>query len=252
MGFVNLKTAPQDLREPAKRPLRRRPGALRAPRAYAAQVAAPDLTPLMGLRIRTPRLELRLPTAAEITELATVAEQGVHPPGEMPFLVPWTDGVGTPSFRDDFAAFHHGLRDAWTPAAWNLECAAFLDGRAVGVQGMHADAFAERRTVITGSWLGAAYQGQGLGTELRTAILHLAFAGLHAAVAESGAFLTNPASARVSEKLGYEPAGESEVAPRGTPVRHRHYRLTAAAWRAAAHAPVELTGLAPCLPLFGL
>jgi len=215
-------------------------------------VDAPDLTPLAGLRIRTPQLELRLPSEAEIAELAAVAEAGVHPRDEMPFLVPWTDGAGTPSFRDDFAAFHRGLREHWTPASWNLECAVFLDGRAIGTQGVRAEAFAERRTVITGSWLGARFQRRGLGTEMRTGILHLAFAGLHAEVAESGAFVTNPASARVSEKLGYAVTGESDVAPRGMPVRHRHYRLTADAWRAADHVAVEVTGLRPCLPLFGL
>jgi RimJ/RimL family protein N-acetyltransferase len=38
--------------------------------------------------------------------------------------------------------------------------------------------FAVLREVHTGSWLGQRYQGQGLGTEMRSAVLHLGFAGL--------------------------------------------------------------------------
>jgi len=211
-----------------------------------------DLAPLFGLRIRTARLELRLPTAPELEQLADVAEAGIHPPDDMPFAVPWTDAAGTPGFRDDVVGFHLGLRDAWQPDDWALGCGVFAGGAPIGVQEVNAIRFAERRTVGTGSWLGAAFQGRGYGTEMRAAVLHLAFAGLGAEVAESGAFVTNPRSARVSEKLGYEASGEGTVAPRGTPVRERRYRLTAAAWRAGDRIVAELDGLEPCLPLFGL
>jgi len=213
---------------------------------------APDLAPLFGLRIRTARLELRLPTDAELVLLAAVAEAGVHPPEEMPFAVPWTDTAGTPGFRDEVIAFHVGLRDAWEPDDWALACGVFADGAIIGVQEVNAIRFAERRTVGTGSWLGAAFQGHGYGTEMRAAVLHLAFGGLGAEVAESGAFVTNPRSARVSEKLGYEASGESIVAPRGAPVRERRFRLDAATWRTTDRIAVELDGLEPCLPLFGL
>jgi RimJ/RimL family protein N-acetyltransferase len=214
--------------------------------------APPGLAPLFALRIRTARLELRLPDDPEITQLAAVAEAGVHPPDEMPFAVPWTDAAGTPGFRDDVAGFHLGLRDAWQPDAWALACVVFADGAVIGVQEINAIRFAERRTVGTGSWLGAAFQDRGYGTEMRAAVLHLAFAGLGAEAAESGAFVTNPRSARVSEKLGYEECGEGVAAPRGTPVRERQFRLTATAWRATDRIPVELVGLDPCLPLFGV
>jgi hypothetical protein len=63
-----------------------------------------DLAPLFALRLRTPRVELRLPTEDELAQLARVAEQGIHPPEEMPFLVPWTDAIGSPSFTADFVA----------------------------------------------------------------------------------------------------------------------------------------------------
>jgi hypothetical protein len=40
---------------------------------------------LYGLRLRTPRVELRLPTHDEMVELRDVAHAGIHPPDEMPF-----------------------------------------------------------------------------------------------------------------------------------------------------------------------
>jgi hypothetical protein len=50
-----------------------------------------EISPLFGLRLRTPRLELRLPTDDELVELRELAHAGVHPPDEMPFAVAWTD-----------------------------------------------------------------------------------------------------------------------------------------------------------------
>ena len=47
--------------------------------------------PLSGLRLRTPRLEMRLPTLADLDELASLAAEGIHDPGVQPFAVAWTD-----------------------------------------------------------------------------------------------------------------------------------------------------------------
>jgi hypothetical protein len=47
-----------------------------------------DVFPLFGLTISTPRLELRLPREEELAELADLAGQGVHPPGDRPVLTP--------------------------------------------------------------------------------------------------------------------------------------------------------------------
>ncbi|HYJ67193.1 MAG TPA: hypothetical protein VEX15_05965 [Nocardioidaceae bacterium] len=41
--------------------------------------------PLFDLRIRTPRLDLRLPTEALLDDLIDTALDGVHEPSEMPF-----------------------------------------------------------------------------------------------------------------------------------------------------------------------
>ena len=77
---------------------------------------------------------------------------------------------------------------------WHLPMAVVVDGDIVGVQAMLAEQFAVLRTVSTGSWLGRRYQGKGIGTEMRRAMLHLAFAGLGAEHALSRAFIDNDAS----------------------------------------------------------
>ena len=47
------------------------------------------LWPLFDLRLRTERLELRLPNDDEIAQLCEVARAGIHDPEEMPFAFPW-------------------------------------------------------------------------------------------------------------------------------------------------------------------
>ena len=86
---------------------------------------------------------------------------------------------------------------------------------------------------------------------MRTAVIELAFAGLRAAVVTSGALAGNIASARVSEKLGYRRDGEDFVSPRGVPIPRQKFRLERSRWDEREHVPVAITGLEPCLPLFG-
>jgi RimJ/RimL family protein N-acetyltransferase len=204
-----------------------------------------NLEPLWELRLVTPRLVLRLPTEEELDGLFAAAAAGIHPPEEMPFAVPWTDDLQ----HEQFVAFHREASSSWAPEKWSCNLVTFLQGEPIGTQGMDAEKFGVGREVATGSWLGAAFQGQGYGTEQRAAVLELAFRGLGAKAANSGALEHNIASQRVSEKLGYKQTGTSEIAPRGEPVPHYDYRLEAREWRSPI--PVELVGLEPCLPLFG-
>jgi RimJ/RimL family protein N-acetyltransferase len=204
------------------------------------------LEPLWDVRVRTPRLELRLPTDDEILELYRVAEAGVHPPEEMPFEIPWTDTLN----EDDFVAYHRDFRATWSPELWRCNFVTFLQGRAIGTQGIEAANFAGERTVETGSWLGEAFQRRGYGFEQRAAVLEFAFGGLGADAATSGALVQNIASQRISEKLGYRMTGTHEIAPRGEPVVHYDYRIERDDWRCPI--PVELDELEPALPLFGV
>jgi RimJ/RimL family protein N-acetyltransferase len=205
---------------------------------------------LYDLRIRTPRLELRLGTHDELVELGQLAERGVHPPEEMPFAVAWTDRIGEPEFLDGFLAYHEGNLAAWSPEDWQLGLHVREHGALVGLQEVFAKGFAERRCVGTGSWLGEAHQGRGIGTEMRAAVLELAFRGLGANRAESDWLEGNEASRRVSEKLGYVEYVVETKSPRGTPVADHGVALEREEW--VCPIPVTIERLEPCLPLFGV
>src|SRR5205823_2688351 len=112
-----------------------------------------------------------------------------------------------------------------------------------------AKAFESERSVSTGSWLGRPFQGQGFGTEMRAAVLTLAFGGLGATTARSGAIQGNAQSLGVSRKLAYEHTGVASVTPRGVPVEHANLELRRDRFRSPV--PVELIGLEGLPPLFG-
>jgi RimJ/RimL family protein N-acetyltransferase len=207
--------------------------------------------PIAGLRLRTPRLELRLPTDSDLDNLATLAAQGVHDPEVQPFAVPWTDQAPAQRARGTLQ-YHWSRRASWTPENWTLDFVIIHDDAIVGTQGISATDFAILREVATGSWLGLAHQGQGIGTEMRAAVLHLAFAGLGASYATSGAFTDNPASQRVSRKLGYVDDGMDRHVRRGQPATTVRLRLDRETWQATRTVPVEISGLEPCLAMFGL
>ncbi len=115
--------------------------------------------PLRALRIRTPRLELRLPDGELLDELAAVAADGVHAPDRMPFLVPWTDGEPDEVGR---ATYQHvlGTVAGWTAQDWTLSLAVLHEGKVVGRQDVMGQEFGVRREVLTGSWLGLPIRGR--------------------------------------------------------------------------------------------
>lgn len=207
--------------------------------------------PLFGLRLRTPRLELRVPGPEDLGALADLAADGVHDPAVMPFSTPWTDAPPDERAR---GTLQHVWRTwaEWTPERWSLGLAVVQDGVVLGVQDVSARAFGVTREVGTGSWLGRRHQGRGVGTEMRAAVLHLAFAGLGTEHAVSAAAEDNPASLGVSRRLGYRDDGIERVAVRDGVAVHRRLRLDRAGWQAHRTVDVQIVGLAPCLPLFDL
>jgi RimJ/RimL family protein N-acetyltransferase len=211
-----------------------------------------DLTPLYELRLRTDRLELRWPDEQEIAALARLAQTGVHEPGEMPFVVPWTDRVDGPDFVAAFVGYHEAARQAWTPDDWSLELGVWAADELIGVQSIVAHNFAAEKVVKTGSWLAQSFQGRGFGTEMRAAVLELGFHGLGAELALSSALVGADASMRVSQKLGYGEDAESWVEVGGERRRDRRMRLTREAWIDRERISVRISGLEQCIPLFGL
>ncbi|CAL9478853.1 Putative succinyl-CoA transferase [Nocardiopsis dassonvillei] len=211
-----------------------------------------DRFPVLGLRVRTPRLELRPPALDDLSDLADVAAEGVHDPAEMPFIHPWTDQ--SPARRALSVIQHNlGLYSRWTPENWHLPLVVVHEGEVVGLQDMMARDFAITRRVSSGSWLGLAYQGRGIGTEMRAAMLHLAFEGLGAREAASGVVEGNARSERVSRRLGYRDDGTGLYVIRGRATRELRFLLTREDWKAhRPGVPVEVSGLEPCLPFFGL
>jgi RimJ/RimL family protein N-acetyltransferase len=207
--------------------------------------------PLIGLRLRTPDLELRWPAAADLDALAGLAAEGVHDPAVQPFAVAWTD-VPPADLAHSVLQYHWSQWGSWKPLDWNLDLVADRDGTIVGAQGVGGQDFAVRREVSTGSWVGRRFQGQGIGTQMRAAVLHLAFEGLGAQAATSGAYEDNKASLAVSAKLGYCADGTERHTVRGQLALLHRLRLDQPAWQAHRSIPVQIEGLTPCLPSFGL
>jgi RimJ/RimL family protein N-acetyltransferase len=212
----------------------------------------PDPWPLWQLELRTPRLTLRPDDDAGLVELMAEACRGVHPPAEMPFGFPWTDAAPVDMVRDGMK-YHWGIRAKCVPENWEVSFLVRHEGRVIGSQNLRATDFAVTRNVDSGSWIGLRHQGNGLGTEMRAAVLMLAFDHLGATAARSSAFHDNPRSHGVSRKLGYEPDGTYVEKRRGEAAVN--VRLVVTPERFAKHRPdwkLEVSGLDKALPVFGL
>ena len=97
------------------------------------------------------------------------------------------------------------------PAKWELNLGVWRDGVLLGTQGVSTQDFVTTRTGETGSWLGQAHQGQGVGTAMRQAMCAFLFDCLDFAEITSGAFTDNPASLAVSRKVGYQENGRARL-----------------------------------------
>jgi RimJ/RimL family protein N-acetyltransferase len=208
------------------------------------------LWPIYDLRLQTGDLELRLPAEAELLAFSALAPT-IHPPDEMPFGLPWTD-VPSPARERSSYQFWLGTRANWRPDEWILTLGVWVAGQPAGFQDLVAKEFATYHAVRTGSWLGGEFQGRGIGKVMRQAVLALAFDHLGAELAETEAFIDNPASNRVSLAIGYEPNGFGQLAPRGVPRRTQRFRLTREGWQSRPRPDVRVEGLEACLDLFGL
>lgn len=147
---------------------------------------------------------------------------------------------------------HWRTRAEWQPESWALDLFTFDNGRPVGQQRLRGDQFGLLREVFTGSVVRPDQRGSGVGTAMRAAILSLAFDGLGAKFAQTGAVSDNPASLRVTAKYGYEPNGVRRMTAFDTALEANMFQLSAERWRSAGNRPaVEITGLTGLEVLFG-
>jgi RimJ/RimL family protein N-acetyltransferase len=210
-----------------------------------------DLWPTFGLTLSTARLVLRLPADSELEALARVAADGVHRTDERPFLTPWAEGTPEERARSVLES-HWWSLGSWTADSWRLGLGVFLrSGKLIGVASLRAADFRVNREVTTSSWLGLRWQGQGYGTEARTALLTLAFDHLGATDATTEVFQDNHKSQGVSRKLGYRPDGISRDRRGEEVVVSDRLRLTADRWRENTDkGDVQVSGADEALPLF--
>lgn len=208
-----------------------------------------DHWPLRHLVLRTPRLELRPDDDAGLDGLVEAAYRGVHPPEEMPFLMPWTDADPRYLGRGILQHFW-SQRAALAPERWTINFVVRHEGVVIGTQGLSGNDFAVTREVTSGSWLGMAHHGRGLGTEMRAAVLLFAFDHLGAVRARSEAFADNHASHRVSEKLGYRRDGTATVVRRGGSTEDVRLLLDVTDLRRPEWL-LRAEGVGPCLGLLG-
>jgi RimJ/RimL family protein N-acetyltransferase len=205
--------------------------------------------PLFDLRVRTPLVELRYPDDDLLVDLAALASHGVHDPSLMPFLVPWTDAPPGDLERNTLQ-FHWRNRAAWTVASWTCPFVVIVGGELVGTQALNANDFTTLRHFETGSWLGLAHQGRGIGKEMRAAVLHFGFAGLGASSAGTGAFDDNAASLGVTRAMGYQPNGETIEVRRGAAARQLRFLLRREEWESRRRDDIDIEGLDRVIDMF--
>jgi len=196
--------------------------------------------PLHGLLLTTPDLELRGMTEADAVALAAIAPEDLTHDPRLPSF----------GYRVEQTYWRH--MGQWKVDDWVLPFTVLRGGRPVGVQAVEGKDFVVRRVVDSYSWLVREARGQGVGKQMRAAVLTLAFQGLGATHAITEADEGNAASLGVSTALGYRDNGVSiELDDDPTRTVRRHHLVLAAADFASSW-PVTIEGLEPCLPLFGL
>jgi RimJ/RimL family protein N-acetyltransferase len=178
-----------------------------------------EVFPPFALRISSGPLELRVLRDDDLPELVELVRSGIQSAGSpMPFLHAWHQVPFAPGTPDGFPTT--SLRWWWTqratvaPDEWWLALTVRRGGELIGMQDVHAKDFEQTRTVHTGSWLGQAHQGAGVGTLMRQLVVGLAFDELGAERCESGYIVGNHASAAVSRKVGYADNGRARIVQR--------------------------------------
>lgn len=207
--------------------------------------------PLFDLSIRSERLVLRPLADDDFEVLIAAIDAGVHDPDESPFLFQWADEEPVQRARNA-VQFWWSRRANWSVDNWALGFGVWLGERFVGVQEVEAQQFPVLREVSTGSWLTQSAQGQGIGKEMRAAVLSFAFESLGAEFARTAAFTTNLQSQGVTRHIGYRENGTNRAVNRGKAADVMRFEISKAEFANRGFPSVHVEGLEPCLSMFGL
>lgn len=208
-------------------------------------MAQDDLWPLTRLVLTTERLELRLPSEAELLTLVSRTPDDLETDPSRPA----PSAAARPTATSVLQWYWRALGE-WKNDHWRLPLAVWFESEPVGFQELEAERFATLGTVESSSWLVAEARGLGIGKEMRAAVLSLAFEHLGATIATSGAWESNGASLGVSRALGYKDNGWFPQ-ERGSGVeRQRRVVLERADWDPSPW-PTTVVGLDACRSWFG-
>ncbi len=207
----------------------------------------------LNVSVRTSRLELRAATDERLGDLAPLVAAGAANADPPPWDDPSSFYETDPEMRVTgwMQAIWRG-RGTVRSDAWRLYFVAYVDDEPVGQQDLTGHDFSAFGTVESTSWVATDHRGQGIGTEMRAAILHLAFEGLDATEAHSEGAIDNVGSNAVSERLGYERNGVSWATHQGKPVLGQRWRLTRESWAAGRRSDIDLFGVGPCRATLGI
>jgi RimJ/RimL family protein N-acetyltransferase len=208
--------------------------------------------PPLNVQVHTPRLSLLGATDNLLQRLVPAVREGVVTVPPWPFDDPMS------LYRDNPDREWAWLRAIWAGRAkvsdsfWRLYFVVVVDNQPVGMQDLIGNSFSTFGTVETFSWVSPQTRGQGLGKEMRQAVLHLAFDGLGARQADSGAFVDNHPSNSISRALGYVPNGVDWSTRRGEAAEVNRWKLTREQWLTKRRDDIELIGVAECRPVLGI
>ena len=198
------------------------------PAGYRTGVA--HTYPPLNVEIRTPRLTLAGASDELLERLVPLVRAGIADAEPWPFDDPISFYADSPERE------WRWLRGIWTgrgrvsPDSWRLYFAVLVDGEPVGMQdlGHELHPVRDRDQLLVA---GARRRGQGLGREMRAAILQLAFAG-PARAAGSDAFVDRHPTASGAGTSQHPGAHPGRV--NGSAGRHR------------------ADGVEECLPVLGI
>ena len=215
-----------------------------------------DLSPLYGLRLRTDRLELRWPDEEELVALGRLARDRVcTSPERCPSWCRGPIDIGRAGLRGRVRRITTSVvRDSWQPHELAARAGRLGRGRADRRAGASSDTSSRPRGELSHGLLARAEpsRASGYGTEMRAAILELAFHGLGA----SGGAL-HGARRRPTRRCGSRRSWatsrtrEAWIEVRGERRLDRSMRLTRDRWIDQERISVRISGLEPASRYLG-